>query len=275
VNVSLNEEEHVRLENVPASSAATAANGGETPHGSRFGELLVEEGLVTPDQLAEALRVQGTLNTYIPIGRILMMRGCLTRTQLTTMLGRHRKRARLGELLVRSKRITPEQLETALARQQRVRQPLGQILVELGYLTEVTMREGLCSQLHINFFDLDRIPLDRDLTRIVTAKYALRRRVVPLFRADRMLVVAVDNPTDLGVAEELQQHARLRIELVTSTTEKIQRAIARLYGDAPLVNPDPCLHPNIMIGAVHDQEIADLAAKILKVRILPPYWQAG
>jgi hypothetical protein len=29
-----------------------------------------------------------------------------------------------------------------------------------------------------------------------------------------------------------------------------------------------------MIGAVHDQEIADLAAKVLKVRILPPYWQA-
>ena len=28
-----------------------------------------------------------------------------------------------------------------------------------------------------------------------------------------------------------------------------------------------------MIGAVHDQEVVDLAAKILKVRILPPYWQ--
>jgi hypothetical protein len=191
------------------------------------------------------------------------------------MLGRHRKRARLGELLVRSRRLTPEQLETALARQQRMRQPLGQILIELGYVTEVTMREGLCSQLHINFFDLDRIPLNRDLTRIVGAKYALRRRVVPLFRAERMLVVAVENPTEMGVAEELQQHARLRVELVTSTTEKIKRALARLYGDEPLVNPDPCLHPNIMIGDVHDQEVADLAAKTLKVRILPPYWQAS
>jgi hypothetical protein len=265
----------VLLRTAPANGGTPEAANGETPPGSRFGELLVEEGLVTPDQLAEALRVQSTLGTYIPIGRVLMMRGCLTRSQLTTMLGRHRKRARLGELLVRSRRLTPEQLETALARQQRMRQPLGQILIELGYVTEVTMREGLCSQLHINFFDLDRIPLNRDLTRIVGAKYALRRRVVPLFRAERMLVVAVENPTEMGVAEELQQHARLRVELVTSTTEKIERALARLYGDEPLVNPDPCLHPNIMIGDVHDQEVADLAAKILKVRILPPYWQAS
>ena len=57
------------LETAPATGGASD----ETPPGSRFGELLVEEGLVTPDQLAEALRVQSTLDTYIPIGRVLMM----------------------------------------------------------------------------------------------------------------------------------------------------------------------------------------------------------
>jgi hypothetical protein len=264
----------VLLQTAPASSGPSDATGADKQPGSRFGELLVEEGLVTPDQLAEALRVQSTLNTYIPIGRILMMRGFITRTQLTTMLGRHRKRARLGELLVRSKRITQEQLDTALARQKQVKQQLGRILIDLKYLTEETMREALCGQLHINFFDLDRIPLNRDLARLVSPKYALKRRVVPLFRAERMLVVAVDDPTDMGVAEELQQLTRLRVELVTSTSDRIQRALTRLYGDALLINPDPCLHPNIMIGSVHDQEIADLAAKVLKVRILPPYWQS-
>jgi len=109
----------------------------------------------------------------------------------------------------------------------------------------------------------------------VNAKYALKRRVVPLFRAERLLVVAVDDPTEMAIVEDLQQLVRLRVEIVTSTTERITRALTRLYGDAPLINPDPCLHPNIMIGQVHDQEIADLAGKVLKVRILPPYWQAS
>jgi hypothetical protein len=252
-----------------------AAASGESGHGSRLGELLIQEKLVTEEQLDEALRVQSTLKTYLPLGQILMMRGWLTRTQLTTVLRRHRKRARLGEMLVRSERITPEQLETALARQKQVRQPLGRTLISLGYLTEETMREALCAQLHINFFDLDRVNIDPALASLVSEKYAVRRRVVPLFRAERILVVAVDDPADVAVVEDLQQLVRLRVEVVTSTTEKILRALKRLYVEGPRANVDPCIHHNVMIGAVHDQEVADLAAKVLKVRILPPYWQAS
>jgi hypothetical protein len=248
---------------------------GDTTSGSRLGELLVDEALITPDQLTEALRVQSTLATYTPLGHILMMRGWLSRSQLTNLLRRHRKRARLGDLLVRAKRITPEQLQTALVRQQQTRQPLGRTLMELGYVTEVTMREALCAQMQVNFFDLDRISLDRALAALVNEKYAVRRKVVPIFRTERMLVVAVDDPTDLTIIEDLQQLVRLRVEIVTSTAEKIQRGLARLYRDEPSTNVDPCLHPNIMIGAVHDQEVADLAARVLKVKILPPYWQAS
>jgi hypothetical protein len=190
------------------------------------------------------------------------------------VLRRHRKSARLGELLVSAKQITPEQLQAALARQQQTRQPIGHTLISLGYLTEETMREALCTQMHINFFDLDRIPLDPALARLVIEKYATKRRVVPLFRSGQILVVAVDDPTDVAVVEDLQQLLRLRVEIVTSTTAKILRAITRLYTHGANPNTDPCRHENIMIGLVHDQEVADLAAKVLKVRLLPPYWQS-
>jgi hypothetical protein len=265
----------VALGTTPARSSAATAASVEPGHGNRLGELLVEEKLITREQLDEALRVQSTLRAYIPLGQVLLMRGCLTRGQLTSLMRRHRKRARLGELLVSAKRITPEQLEIALARQQHTRQPLGHTLISLGFVTEETMREALCTQLHINFFDLDRIPLDPVLAKLVTEKYATKRRVVPLFRSGSLMVVAVDDPTDMALVEDLGQLLRLRIEIVTSTTAKILRAITRLYGDAPRVITDPCLHQNIMVGLVHDQEIADLAAKVLKVRILPPYWQSA
>jgi hypothetical protein len=252
---------------------APGANNGDSGHGSRFGDLLVQEKLITPEQLTEALRVQSTLKSYVPIGQLLMMRGCLTRTQLTTLLRRHRKRARLGEMLIKAERITPEQLEKALAQQKQLRQPLGRTLMALGYLTEEQMREALCAQLHVNFFDLDRVNIDPALARVIGEKYAMRRKVVPLFRAEGMLVVAVDDPTDIVIVEEVQQLVRLRVEIVTSTAEKIQRALKRLYVEGPNANVDPCIHHNIMIGNVHDQEVANLAAKVLKVRILPPYWQ--
>jgi hypothetical protein len=266
-----------RFAKASATPAPSADVGPETGlgHEARLGDLLVKESIITQAQLDEALRVQKELRTYIPVGQILMMRGWLTRAQLTALLRRHQKRARLGELLVKAKKITPEQLQTALARQQQTRQPIGHTLISLGYITEEEMREALCTQLHVNFFDLDYVPLDPALGKLVSEKYATKRRIVPLFRAGQLLVVAVDDPTDMAVVEELQQLLRLRVEVVTSTTAKILRAITRLYSTGPRAAADPCLHQNIMIGNVHNQEVADLAAKILKVRILPPYWQSA
>ena len=254
------------------ASAHSGAAEAQPPAGSRFGEILVDEALITPDQLAEALRVQSTLAVYTPLGEVLMMRGWLTRTQLTSLLRRHRKRARLGDLLVRAKRITPEQLQTALGRQQQIGQPLGRTLMALGYVTEVTMREALCAQMQVNFFDLDPISIDPVLAKLVDDTYAFKRRVVPIFRAEGVLVVAVDDPTDVTIVEDLQQLTRLRVEIVTSTAEKIQRALTRLYRAGPRLSVDPDVHPNIMIGAVHDPEVADLAARALKVKVLPPCW---
>jgi len=140
----------------------------------------------------------------------------------------------------------------------------------LGYVTEVTMREALCAQMSVNFFDLDHIALDPALAKLINEKYALKRRVVPILRAEGILVVAVDDPADVMIVEDLQRLVRLRVEIVTSTVEKIQRAFTRLYraGPGPNVAVDP--HPNIMIGAVHDPEVADLVARVLKVKILPP-----
>jgi hypothetical protein len=241
-------------------------------HGRRFGELLIDEGLITPAQLREALEAQTALEDYQPLGQILVNRGWLTRAQLLGLLRRHRKGARLGELLVRAGRITAEQLESALARQKTAPQPLGHALRSLGFVTEEMIREALCAQLHINFFDLDRIYPDPALAKLINERYAIRRRIVPLFRSGNTLVVAVDDPSDVAMIEDLQQLLKLRIEIVTSTVPKIGRAIRRLYADRFGVE-DLTLQPNILIGAVRDQEVADLAAKALGVRVLPPYWQ--
>jgi hypothetical protein len=246
----------------PASSAAR-----------KFGELLVGEHVITAAQLEEALRVQAVSTAYLPLGQILVMKKVLTRKQLTTLLNRYKKRSQLGELLLKAGRLTEEQLQTALAHQQRTGMRLGEALIRLKYVTEETLRDTLCTQLHINFFDLDWITLDRSLRTLINEKYAAKHLVVPLFRAGPTLVVAMDDPTKVGLIDDLQMRLSLQIEVVTTTTAKLQRALARLYGEAE--PPDPGLfgHRNVMVGVVRDSEIADLAVKVLRVRILPPGWQ--
>src|SRR5207244_2077284 len=90
----------------------------------------------------------------------LVAQQVITRNQLLSVLDRHRRRSRLGELLVKSKAISPQQLETALAEQRRWKQALGEVVIRLKYVSEEQMRRALCQQLHINYFDLGPIVLD-------------------------------------------------------------------------------------------------------------------
>jgi MshEN domain len=274
VNDCLCEEERVLLPTLSANDGPNSDASGATRSDRKFGELLIEEAAITREQLEEALRVQTSLRHYMPLGQVLLSRGRLTRSLLTTLLRRHNKSARLGELLVRAGQITTDQLQSALDQQAQRRQPLGHTLMALGYVSEETMRGALCAQMHINFFDLDIVRIDPTLARLVGEKYAVRRRVVPLFRTGSLLVIAVDDPADARVAGDLQQLLGMRIEVVTSTTAKIERAIKRLYGEAPRSDADPCLQQNIVMELIRDQEVADVAAKALGVRVLTPYWQS-
>jgi len=195
----------------------------------RLGDLLVAEGLATPAEVQKALRVQSQSKTYMLLGEILVAQKVITRNQLLSVLDRHRRRSRLGELLVKSKAISPEQLETALAEQKRWKQTLGEVVVRLKYVSEEQVRRALCQQLHINYFDLDTIVLDLTLRALINPRFAKKRMVVPIARVGQTLVVAMDDPTRTSVVDDLQASTGLDIEVITSTTAAIRRALAQMY----------------------------------------------
>jgi Type II secretion system (T2SS), protein E, N-terminal domain len=252
-----------------ARTASTAS-----ANGRRFGDLLVEEKLITPAQLDMALRLQARARVYLPLGQVLVAEKVITRKQLTALLHRHRKRSRLGQILVRAGCIIEAQLNDALAQQSRMRLPLGRALIQLGYLSEPMLRDALCTQLHINFFDLDPIDFDRELARLISERYATRHLIVPVFRAGQVLVIAMDDPTRAALIEELQGSLGLHIEVVTATTQSLKNALGRLYATAPPARSAVATQRNILIGPVRDPVVAELASQALRgVRLLPPGWQ--
>jgi type IV pilus assembly protein PilB len=197
--------------------------------GVRLGELLLAEGLVTQAQLEEALKQQSAQTDYAPLGHILVTQNIITRDQLLTLLERHRRSSKLGDLLIKSGDIDQAQLETALAEQRRSGRSLGDVLGQLGYVGEERLRLALCRQLHIRFFSLDSIIIDPSLRNLVNEKFALKHRTVPLARVANLLVVAMDDPTQTGVVDDLQRTTGLKIEVITSTSAHITRALERLY----------------------------------------------
>ena len=210
----------------------------------RLGELLLAEGLLTATQLEEALRLQGTPDGYAPLGHILIAQKIITRDQLLSVLERHRRSSKLGDILLKSREINRGQLETALAEQLRTKQPLGEVLLRLGYISEERLRVALCRQLHIRFFSLDTIILDPTLRTLVSEKFATKHRTVPVSRIGNLLVLAMDDPTQTRLVDDLQGSTGLKIEVITSTSAQITRALDRLYRpEAP---------PSLAAGATVD-----------------------
>jgi type II secretory ATPase GspE/PulE/Tfp pilus assembly ATPase PilB-like protein len=211
------------------------------PSEDRLGQLLLEEGLVTREQLDTALAAQAAARGYVPLGRILVERKAITARQLSLVMerGGGRVRVRLGELLVRDGALTEARLQQALLQQQRLQRPLGEVLVKMGFLTDEAMRQALGLQLNIPYIDLDRIDADPSLARLINSNYARRQMLVPIARVGQMLTVCMDDPTNTVVIDELAASTGQVVNVVTSAQSAIKRAFQRFYGQPMDAAPTP------------------------------------
>src|SRR5262249_26520000 len=81
--------------------------------------------------------------------------------------------------------------------------------------------------------DLDTIHPDTSLRTMINPRFAEARLVVPMARVENTLVVAMDDPTQTAVIEDLRSSTGLEIEVITSTTGRIRRALEQLYRPQP------------------------------------------
>jgi hypothetical protein len=210
-----------------------------------IGGLLIKEGLITKAALQEALCVQAKMESYQPIGQILVDRQLITRKQLDFVLERYRKKRRLGDVLIEAKVLTETQLESALTDQRRTDLRLGDVLLRLNLVTERQVREALSTQLGIVFVDLDGMSLDSGLAGLLSEGYARRHRVIPVRKTEDRVTVAMEEPADLEVLEDLRASVG-RIDVVTTTRASFDRALARIYGQGgPAGEPAPEQHQEL------------------------------
>jgi Type II secretion system (T2SS), protein E, N-terminal domain len=195
------------------------------------GQLLVSERLITEAQLDEALRLQAGLDTYTPIGQVLVDQSFITLKELDTVLDKYRKRPKLGAVLLAAGVITVEQLGQAMARHRSGSRRLGDALLELGFATEHQIKQAVCVQLNLPFIDLDHFTPEpgSDLARTVEQDYAAKHRVVPIARLGNSLTVAMDDPTDADVIRTVETSTGLAVNVVMATRSGLRHALAAVY----------------------------------------------
>jgi len=111
---------------------------------------------------------------------------------------------RLGDILIREGLITREQLSAALSEQKSTGHRLGYVLVKLGLVQELEVTKVLARQYRMPAVDLSRFEVDQKVLKMVPGDFALKHIVLPLKREGRTLTVAMADPTNTGVLDDLK-----------------------------------------------------------------------
>jgi type IV pilus assembly protein PilB len=141
---------------------------------------------------------------------------------------------RLGELLLEDGLVTPEQLENALSLQKSRGGLLGAALVELGYLSEAALAGALARRYGIATVDVSETLPERRLVRDFFARVPRERaaqlKVIPLARRGRTLTLAMADPTNVAVIDEVVSRTGFVVEPVHASARAILEGLDGLEG---------------------------------------------
>jgi type IV pilus assembly protein PilB len=148
-----------------------------------------------------------------------------------------RKKMRLGDLLVDTGTITPEQLEKALTRQKKTGQKLGVTLVDEGVITEDDIATALSRQLNLEIVDLQNVNVDKNVATLVPVHILKKYTMIPFAFSEHnknVLRVAMENPLDTYAQEDISIITNYQVEPVIATTRSIMLAIDKYHGHAEM-----------------------------------------
>jgi hypothetical protein len=192
--------------------------------------LLVKDGLINRAQLERVLILQQESEPRPLLGQMLLDQKLITPHELNAIFSKYQRKHLLGDVLIETNAITPAQLETALATQRKTARPLGDTLIQLGFITERQLKQALSTQLRIAFVDLDDRSIDPSMIPVISERYARHHRAIPIAKVNDRIVLAMDDPTDVEVVAEIRSCTGLRIDVVTTAADALERAFSRLYG---------------------------------------------
>src|SRR5688500_10705216 len=139
---------------------------------------------------------------------------------------------RIGELLLKEKRITPQQLQEALNSQKANGGKLGASLVKLGFVRDEEITALLSKQYGVPSINLAQFELDPAVIKLVPADTAMKYQIVPLSRNGASLTIAMTDPTNVFAMDDIKFMTGYNVEPVVASEIAVFEAIERYYAGA-------------------------------------------
>lgn len=135
--------------------------------------------------------------------------------------------------LLDTQAITPERLEAAKRESGKTGVALPEILVRRGFVTEKAMASAVADAAGVPFLDLTTYAPDPEVRNVIAERVARQHEILPLFRIDNTLTIAMKDPTDLLAIDAARGRSGLLVDPVVSAPSALRSAIDRLYSAAP------------------------------------------
>jgi len=137
---------------------------------------------------------------------------------------------RLGELLVKSGKINPDQLEEALSAQQAEGGRVGTHLVKMGFIDDDDLVEFLSQRHGVPAINLGEIEVDESIISIIPAEVARKYTILPVSKAGAKLTIAMVDPTNVFAMDDVKFMTGYNVEPVVASDSSLRGSIDQYYG---------------------------------------------
>jgi type IV pilus assembly protein PilB len=168
---------------------------------------------------------------------------------------------RIGELLLKEKRISPEQLQEALNYQRTYGGKLGANLVKLGFVRDDDITSLLSKQYGVPSIALGQFDIDPAVVKLIPAETARKYQIIPLSRAGATLTIAMTDPTNVFAMDDVKFMTGYNVEPVVASETALLDSLDKYYGTTP---PPKTAAPSSSSSLAAPQESAlDVATRAL------------
>src|SRR5215468_1229347 len=137
---------------------------------------------------------------------------------------------KLGDLLLKQKLITQDQLETALKLQREEGGKIGEALVRVGAVSESDITETLSQQFGVPSIDLAHFEIDPAIIKVVPGEVARKYGVLPVNKTGATLTIAMGDPTNVFAMDDIKFMTGYNVEPVVASELALRKAIEKHYG---------------------------------------------
>ncbi len=168
---------------------------------------------------------------------------------------------RIGDYLVGQGLINQEQLMKVLEVQKESNgsKKFGDVVVELGFMSEVNFTKALAGKMRVQYVDLDAVEINSEAVNKVPEALARKHTVIAIAITGKRLTVATNDPVNFIVLEEIKVSTGMDCVPVLATTTAINKAIGKSYS---MQNVDSVVDSLVAMnggdnGTMEDEESKD------------------